>query len=118
MGRLSKEHHEMQKKQPAFRLEDETVQKRLKICQSLLDSILKTRAGNRKTKYKNELKSVHEYLCVKAESHEQLKKRYAELEAKYAQSERKKAELSDRCVRLDFHRKETEKKFSNRLRND
>lgn len=115
MGRLSREHHEMQKKQSNFSLQDETVQKRLKICQGLLDSILKTRSGIRKNKYKNELKNVHEYLCCQAESHEQLKKRYAALEAKYAQSERKKADLSDRLVRLDFHRKDTEKKFSNRL---
>ena len=115
MGRLSKEHHEMQKKQLNFRLQDETVQKRLKICQGLLDSILKTRSGNRKTKYKNELRNVHEFLCVQSDSYEQLKKRYAELEAKYAQSEKKKADLSDRLVRLDFHRKEDEKKFSNRL---
>ena len=74
MGRLSREHHEMQKKQLNFRLQDETVQKRLKICQGLLDSILKTRSGIRKNKYKNELKNVHEYLCLQAESHEQLKK--------------------------------------------
>ena len=114
MGRLSKEHHEMQKKQFNFRLQNETVQKRLKICQGLLESILKTRAGNRKNKYKEELRKVHEFLCVKAESHEQLRKRYAELEAKYEQSERKKAELSDRCVRLDFHQKELENKFSNK----
>ena len=109
MGRLSKEHHEMQKKQLNFRLQNETVQKRLKICEGLLESILKTRSGIRKNKYKQELKNVHEFLCIKAESHDQLKKRYAELEAKYAQSERKKAELSDRLIRLDFHLKDTKK---------
>ena len=102
MGRLSKEHHEMQQKQRNYQLEPETVQKRLKICQTLLDSILKTRSGIRKNKYKEELRNVHEYLCCKVEAHEKLKKKYAELEAKYAQSERKRAELSDKVVRLMF----------------
>ena len=102
MGRLSKEFHAMQKKQLKFRLEPETVQKRLKILETLVDSILKTRSGIRKNKYKQELRNVHEYLCAKAEDHDKLKKRYAELEAKYAQSERKKAELSDKVVRRMF----------------
>ena len=114
MGRLSKEHHQMQEKQSNFRLQDETVQKRLKICQGLMDSILKTRSGIRKNKYKQELKNVHEFLCIRAESYENLKKRYAELDARYTVSERKKAELSDRLVRLDFHRKEAKKKFSDK----
>ena len=109
MGRLSKEYHEMQKKQFSFRLKNETVEKRLKICQGLLESILKTRAGVRKNKYKQELRNVHEFLCVKAEQHEQLKKKYAQLEAKYAQTERKKAELSDRCVRLEFKQSNSKK---------
>ena len=102
MGRLSKEHHDMQKKQLRFLLEQETVQKRLKICQTLLESILKTRSGNRKNKYKEELKSVHEFLCVKANDHDELKQKYKELEKKYEHSQRKNSDLSDRNVRLEM----------------
>ena len=74
MGRLSKTFHEMQKKQHSSYLEEASVQQRLKICQQLLDSILKSRSGARKTKYKEELRNVHEFLSVKAQDHEELKK--------------------------------------------
>ena len=74
MGRLSKTHHEMQKKQHSSYLEPENVQERLKICQQLLDSILKTRSGVRKNKYKDELRNVHEFLCVRNQEFEGLKK--------------------------------------------
>ena len=74
MGRLSKTFHEMQKKQLSCYLEPENVQERLKICQQLLDSILKTRSGVRKNKYKDELRNVHEFLCVRNQEFEELKK--------------------------------------------
>ena len=102
MGRLSKTFHEMQKKQHSSYLEEASVQQRLKICQQLLDSILKSRSGARKTKYKEELRNVHEFLSVKAQDHEELKKKYRELEGKYTHSQKKKAELWDRNIRLEF----------------
>ena len=102
MGRLSKTFHEMQKKQHSSDLTEASVQERLRICQQLLDSILKTRSGVRKNKYKESLRNVHEFLSVKAKEHEDLKKEYKELEAKYAHSQKKKAEISDRNIRLEF----------------
>ena len=102
MGRLSKTFHEMQKKQHSSDLEPDNVQERLRICQQLLESILKTRSGLRKTKYKESLRNVHEFLCVRNQELSELKKEYKELEAKYAHSQKKKAEISDRNIRLEF----------------
>ena len=105
MGRLSKEYLDMQKKQPRFLLEEETVQKRLKVCDNIVESLLKTRSGPRKNEYKEKLRNVHQFFCVKVHDHEQLKKKYAELEKRLEAAERKKAELSDRCVRLEMRQK-------------
>ena len=101
MGRKPKEFFEMQKRQLTFLLNEEDVQKRLNVCETILQSILKSR-GVRKNKYKDELLKVHQYLCVKAFDHDNLKKKYNELERKYEQSQRKNADLSDRNVRLEM----------------
>ena len=106
MGRLSKEHMQMQRKQSSFFLEKETVQKRLKVCDNLVQSILKTRSGPRKNEYKEKLRNVHQFFCVKVHTHEQLKKDYAELEKRLEAAEKKKAELSDRCIRLEMRLKD------------
>ena len=105
MGRLSKEYLEMQKRQLGFLLEEETVQKRLKVCDNLVQSILKTRSGPRKNEYKQKLQNVHQFFCVKVYDHEALKKKYAELEKRLERSERKRVELSDHCVRLEMRQK-------------
>ena len=102
MGRLSKTFHEMQKKQHSSYLEPENVQERLKICQQLLDSILKTRSGVRKNKYKDELRNVHEFLCVRNQEFEELKKKYKDLHTKNIRTQVKNTELSDRNIRLEF----------------
>tara|TARA_B110000467_G_scaffold127859_1_gene121096 strand:+ start:700 stop:1014 length:315 start_codon:yes stop_codon:yes gene_type:complete len=104
MGRLSKEFHEMQKKQYRFLLEQEDVQKRIKICDTILDSMLKSR-GVRKKKYREELQNVHKFLSIKLSDYEKLKKKYSDLEKKYEQSQKKNAELSDRNVRLEMTKK-------------
>ena len=102
MGRLSKTFHQMQKKQPSSYLEPENVQERLKICQQLLESILKTRSGVRKNKYKDELRNVHEFLCVRNQEFEELKKKYKDLHTKNIRTQVKNTELSDRNIRLEF----------------
>ena len=109
MGRLSKTYHEMQKKQHSSYLEPENVQERLKICQQLLDSILKTRSGVRKNKYKDELRNVHEFLCVRNQEFEELKKKYAELRKKNIHTQIKNTELNDRNIRLEFKLSNTKK---------
>ena len=102
MGRLSKTFHEMQKKQHISDLTEPSVQERLRICQQLLDSILKTRSGVRKNKYKDELRNVHEFLCVRNQEYEELKKKYKELQTKNIHTQVKNTELNDRNIRLEF----------------
>ena len=102
MGRLSKTFHLMQKKQPISYLENENVQEKLKICDQLLASILKTRSGVRKNKYKQELRNVLEFLCVKHQDLEELKKKYKDLHTKNIRTQVKNTELSDRNIRLEF----------------
>ena len=104
MGRKPKEFFDMTKRQLSFLLKDEGVEKRVKVCETILESMLKSR-GVRKSKYKDELKKVHQYLCVKATDHDNLKKKYKELEAKYEQSQMKNSILSDRNIRLQMQKK-------------
>ena len=67
------------------------------MLKTILESMLKSR-GVRKNKYKDDLKRVHEFLCVKVQDYDNLKKKYKELEANYARLQKKNSELSDNNI--------------------
>ena len=103
MGRNSKEHKELcNKKILQYLLKRDTCASRLKAVTGITDSLLKCRSMNadRKREYRAQLENSHKVLCCMATDLEEFKETYRELDSKYKQATRSKAELSDQNVKL------------------
>ena len=86
-----------------FLLERKDTQKKLKICNNLLESLLKTRGnGARRQKKVEELHNCFKKLCVQSTDLLELKEKLAETRNDLERQSRKRAELQDRVVDLEF----------------
>ena len=74
MGRVSKEFKNLTKKVPEFLIEKEATAKNLKACRRVLESILRSRASEKKNRYKEELDNIFKNLCVAQQDKEDLEK--------------------------------------------
>ena len=87
-----------------FLLERDDTAKKLKICNKLLDSILKTKSNNktRRDKYISELRNCFKKLCVQSTDLIEVKEKLQETRNDLERQGRKRAELQDRVVELEF----------------
>ena len=100
MGRVSKEFKNLTKKVPEFLIEKETTQKNLKACRRVLESILRSRASEKKNRYKKELDNIFKNLCVAQQEKEDLKKKLEALQKENQRLLEKKNDWYDKYLRL------------------
>ena len=100
MGRLSLEHKRLLKPILRYKLEPREVQERIKACEKVLNSVLRSR-GMRKKMYKEQLMQALKYLAV--ESHVQifLRKKIKDLEEENTNLRRKINEVTERNIWLE-----------------
>lgn len=87
-----------------YLLERPDTEKKLKICNKLLDSLLKTRSNNkiRKDKYLGELRNCFKKLCVESTDLVELKIKLADTRSNLERQGMKRADLQDRVIELEF----------------
>jgi hypothetical protein len=100
MGRVSKEFKNLTKNVSQFLTEQETTQKNLKACRRVLESILKSRASEKKKRYKQQLDNMFKNLCVGLDTNEKLQKQLDESRKENARLRQKKNEWHDKYLRL------------------
>lgn len=102
MGRVSKEFKNLTKKVPQFLIEKETTQKNLKACRRVLESILRSRASEKKNRYKAELDNIFKNLCVAQQDKADLEKKLEVLEEENQRLREKKNDWYDKYLRLQI----------------
>ena len=100
MGRVSNEFKNLTKPVLQFLIQKEATAKNLKACRRVLESILRSRASEKKNRYKQELDNMFQNLCVALQDKQDLKKKLEEEGKSYERLGRKYSELSDRYFRL------------------
>ncbi len=107
MGRLSREHKDLTRKVLVFLLKPEETQKKIKVCQNLLGSVLKSR-GARKGVYLEQLSNTFKNLCVDSTEKTQLKIESQTMKKEYNRVQKENAELHNELVCLQNTKKELE----------
>ena len=105
---VSKEKNELISGKGCYRwlLEREDTKKKLKICNKLLDSLLKTRAGARREKYHLDLRNSLKKLCILSTDLIETKAKLQEVKADYSRESRKRADLQDNLIKANYKNKE------------
>ena len=102
MGRVSKEFKNLTKKVPEFLIEKEATAKNLKACRRVLESILRSRASEKKNRYKEELDNIFKNLCVAQQDKEDLEKKLEALQEENQRLRQKKNDWYDKYLRLQI----------------
>ena len=100
MGRTSKEHKTLTKPVLRFLIDRESTAKNLKVCRQVLESILKSRASERKNMYKEQLDNIFKNLCVSNSDKEDLKKKVVATQKDKTKLKKQYDELSNKYFRL------------------
>ena len=101
---VSKEKHELISGKGCypFLLEREDTKKKLKICNQLLDSVLKTRAGARRQKYVLDLRNSLTKLCILSTDLIETKAKLRAVKEDCSRESRKRADLQDRLIKTNY----------------
>ena len=102
MGRVSKEFKNLTKKVPEFLIEKEATAKNLKACRRVFESILRSRASEKKNRYKEELDNIFKNLCVAQQDKEDLEKKLEALQEENQRLRQKKNDWYDKYLRLQI----------------
>ena len=90
----------------AFLTERDDTQKKLMICNKLLDSLLKTRSGGRRDKYVTDIRNCFKKLCIQSTDLLLLKKRSTkelqETKQDLSRESRKRADLRDKLTEAEY----------------
>ncbi len=90
----------------SFLLEREHTKKKLKFCNKLLSSLLKTRAGARREKYVLDLKNTLKKLCILSTDLVETQTKLQEIKNDFSRESRKRADLQDRLLRTNYKNSE------------
>ena len=89
-----------------FLTDREDTKKKLRICNQLLDSLLKTRSGGRRDKYVTDIKNCFKKLCIQSTDLLLLKKRSTkeleETKQDLSRQSRKRADLRDKLTEAEY----------------
>ena len=102
MGRVSKEFKNLTKKVPQFLIERETTKKNLKACRRVLESILRSRASEKKNRYKEELDNIFKNLCIGLQDKEEMEQKLKLLQEENQRLREKKNDWYDKYLRLQI----------------
>lgn len=99
MGRNTKEKNDLLKKVFIFK-DDKSVQEKLKVCLSTLESLMKSRSSERRKHFKSQMEQIFKNLCVDSRDKEMFLKKITVLREEYAQQSTKRTELQDQVNTL------------------
>ena len=105
---VSKEKNELISGKGCYRwlLDRDDTKKKLKICNQLLDSVLKTRAGARRDKYVLDLRNTLKKLCIFSTDLIETKAKLQDVKADYSRESRKRADLQDNLIEANYKNNE------------
>ena len=86
----------------AYMTEREDTKKKLRICNKLLDSLLKTRSGERREKYVTDIRNCFKKLCILSTDLLEKKNELAETKQDLSRQSRKRADLRDKLTDAEY----------------
>ena len=86
----------------AFLTERGDTKKKLRICNQLLDSLLKTRSGGRRDKYVTDIRNCFKKLCILSTDLLEKKNELAETKHDLSRESRKRCELRDKLTEVEI----------------
>ena len=101
---VSKEKNELISGKGCYRwlLDRDDTKKKLKICNKLLDSLLKTRAGARREKYVVDIRNTLKKLCIISTDLIETQVKLQDAKADYSRESRKRADLQDKLIKANY----------------